>query len=48
MGAAAFRYGHSLIDGFISLEKDDGTSSFVNLRPLFFDSDTIYDGGMKA
>ena len=45
LAGAAFRFGHSQINGLFSLRKDDGTSDFVNLRPMFFNSEVVYDDG---
>ena len=41
------RFGHSLIDGRFNFIKDNGFMDFANLTEEFFNSDVIYDDGMK-
>ena len=47
MAGAAFRFGHSTVDGFFNLVKDDGSSDFVNLRPQFFNNTLTYKDGKR-
>ncbi|XP_067941578.1 peroxidase-like isoform X2 [Watersipora subatra] len=47
LAAAAFRFGHSLINGRFTLEKDSGASVTADLRTSFNDFNTIYNDGTK-
>ncbi|KAF6025971.1 hypothetical protein EB796_015716 [Bugula neritina] len=47
LAGAAFRFGHSTIDGFITMVKDSGPSQFIDLKDNFFNSDLIYKDGVK-
>ena len=47
LAGAAMRFGHSLIDGRFNFIKDNGFMDFANLTEEFFNSDVIYDDGMK-
>jgi len=48
LAGAAFRFGHSTIDGFITMVKDSGPSQFIDLKDNFFNSDLIYKDGKKT
>ena len=46
MATAAMRFGHTLINGFFTLVKDNGeTDRSNNLTKLFFDIDIVYQDG---
>ncbi|XP_067941580.1 peroxidase-like [Watersipora subatra] len=47
LAAAAFRFGHSLINGLFTLEKDSGASVTADLRTSFNDFNIIYNDGTK-
>jgi len=48
LAGAAFRFGHSSIDGFFTVVKDNGQSDFIDLKENFFNSDLIYKDGKKT